>query len=496
MRPKEGETEFQHWRRHNELYGPLSSITVMGQPIVVIHDRDAARFLLEKRSKSTSSRPHMEFGYNMCGFKNILSVQKFEDSSYVRRRRLIHQHLGTPAASERYKGLQEAQSGKLLQRALESPEQLADHIEGFSAAIVLDATYGYTLEWSDKTDPVIKLVRQTLDDMIAAFMPMAWLVDAIPAMRHLPGWLPGASFVGTAKKWKKTCEDAASLPFAFVKAQMERGTHRPSYVSNILESQAGDDDDAENDDDGGGGGGGSGGGVTKSSKQPPDEEDTKWTALTMYAAGVETTSSTLDAFVLAMVMFPDVQRRAQEEIDRVVGADRLPSFRDRADLPYTDNLVTELLRWFPVLPMGLAHLSQEDFVYGDCLIPGGAYLLPAVWWMCHDPAHYADPDTFDPDRYAAPRREPDPRGVIFGFGRRICPGRYFVSSSLFIAVARLLAAFTISKAVDAQGREVTPEIKYTVSVTTRPVKFPFKIAVRSAAHATLVQSVQTTTSSR
>ena len=57
-------------------------------------------------------------------------------------------------------------------------------------------------------------------------------------------------------------------------------------------------------------------------------------------------------FVLAMVLYPDVQKRAQAEIDSVIGKDRLPTFQDRASLPYIDAIKREVLRWEPVVPLG------------------------------------------------------------------------------------------------------------------------------------------------
>jgi cytochrome P450 len=57
-------------------------------------------------------------------------------------------------------------------------------------------------------------------------------------------------------------------------------------------------------------------------------------------------------FLLAMVLYPDAQKRAQAEIDSVIGRDRLPTFEDRASLPYVDAIVRETFRWNPVLPLG------------------------------------------------------------------------------------------------------------------------------------------------
>jgi len=64
------------------------------------------------------------------------------------------------------------------------------------------------------------------------------------------------------------------------------------------------------------------------------------------------TTSTLMTFALAMVLYPDVQRRAQAEIDSVIGGDRLPTFEDRASLPYIESILRETLRWHPIVPLG------------------------------------------------------------------------------------------------------------------------------------------------
>jgi cytochrome P450 len=80
-----------------------------------------------------------------------------------------------------------------------------------------------------------------------------------------------------------------------------------------------------------------------------------------------------------MVLNPDVQRRAQEEIDRVVGRDRLPDFGDRDRLPYINAMVKESLRWHPVTPMGIAHSLMEDDSYDGYHIPKGSVIMPNVW---------------------------------------------------------------------------------------------------------------------
>jgi cytochrome P450 len=87
----------------------------------------------------------------------------------------------------------------------------------------------------------------------------------------------------------------------------------------------------------------------------------------------------MECFFLAMTLYPEIQRKAQEEIDRVIGPSRLPGFEDRPHLPYIDAIVKEVLRWHPVAPMGIPHMTTEDDVYEGYLIPKGAYLLPNIW---------------------------------------------------------------------------------------------------------------------
>jgi cytochrome P450 len=80
----------------------------------------------------------------------------------------------------------------------------------------------------------------------------------------------------------------------------------------------------------------------------------------MYSAGAHTTIGTVSNFILAMLLYPEVLRKAREEIDRVVGTERLPIMSDRADLPYVESVLLETLRWYPVAPLGeLTHLSMR-----------------------------------------------------------------------------------------------------------------------------------------
>lgn len=91
--------------------------------------------------------------------------------------------------------------------------------------------------------------------------------------------------------------------------------------------------------------------------------------------------SAIKCYILALMLNPDVQRRGHAEIDRVIGADRLPSAADRVNLPYIDAIVKETLRWQPIAPLGLPHKADADEVVEGVLIPRGAIVMANIWWL-------------------------------------------------------------------------------------------------------------------
>lgn len=338
-----------------------------------------------------------------------------------------------------------------------------------AAAVILQITYGYSIE-PKKPDPLVNLIEHAMEHLSLAFVPLSWAVDVIPSLARLPGWFPCTSFKQTAKEWKTTNELAAEIPYSFVQRQMSMGKYRKSYVSNLLAQNM-----VENTDD---------------PKLAADNEDAiKWTAVSLYAAGSDSTVAILSSFFLAMIIFPDAQRKAQEEIDRAVGNDRLPSFEDRHNLPFVSGVVKEAWRWNPVGPMGLAHRADEDIEYDKYLIPKGAYLLPSLWWFLHDPRDYSEPEQYKPERYLEPLNEPDPGDVAFGYGRRSCAGRYFADASVFATIAKTLAVFNIEKALDVHGNPIDVKLEHVAGMINRPKEFSFRIVPRSHNHVELLRRI-------
>ncbi|KAI3393133.1 hypothetical protein diail_4701 [Diaporthe ilicicola] len=466
--PPGGAPEYQHWLKLKAAYGPISSINIFGQPLIILHDRDAARDLLVKSSRTTSSRPSMPFA-DLCGFGALLNLRSF-DSTYRLHRKLVHQQFGTKAVAARFRDTIDVESHRLLLRVLNDPANLVAHIKTEASAIILRITYGYSIA-PQAADPLVVLIERTMDVFVQATTLLAWPVDGLPFLKYLPEGLPGTSFKKTAREWGQLVHSTLNVPYAFVQRQMAKGTHELSYVSSLIEQSKETDDGAGKLDEN-------------------IEDAIKKTAAVMYGGGADTTSASIHGFILAMILFPEVQKKAQEEIDTVVGSERLPQYGDRDHLPYVNALVKESFRWHHVAPLGVPHKVDEETSYGGFQIPKGAYLVPSIWWFLHDPQTYPDPSSFNPDRYLEPRNEPDPADEAFGFGRRICPGRFLADETLFITISRLLAAFNMTKAVDESGNEIDPEMHSTPGLISRLLDFPYSIKPRSARYTDLIKSVE------
>lgn len=328
--------------------------------------------------------------------------------------------------------------------------------------------YGYTIE-PHKPDALVQLIEKMMTEFSLAAMPMAWLVDIIPVLQYLPESFPGAAFKKTARKWRKSIQASAYIPYEFVQRQIAASTNRTSYVSQHLQElkEAGN------------------GELSKE-----DEQSVVWTAASLYGAAADTAVITLTAFTLAMLQFPEVQRKAQEEIDRVIGTTRLPTIEDRENLPYIDALVKEAHRWWPIVPFGFPHTTTEGFEYRGYHIPKDAIIMPAVYWFLQDPDVYLDSKRFDPERFLAPRNEPDPATEAFGYGRRICPGRFFADTSLYLNMVQTLATFNLSKGVDANGDEIELDVKPKPGVLTYQTEFQVVATPRSEEHVKLIQELE------
>ncbi|KAF7427806.1 hypothetical protein PC9H_007022 [Pleurotus ostreatus] len=183
--------------------------------------------------------------------------------------------------------------------------------------------------------------------------------------------------------------------------------------------------------------------------------------------------------------------KAWREIDGVLKGKRLPSFEDMDRLPYVTAIAREVQRWQPVTPLAIPHFVTAEDEYKGYRIPANSIVIGNAWAMLHDDAKYPDPFAFKPERWLSQdgTLNPDTKepNVVFGFGRRICPGRYLASSSIWITAAMLLSVFDFAHAVDEKGNRIEPSQKYCPGLIPSPLPFKCQIRPRSQATRALIQ---------
>ncbi|KAJ7672747.1 cytochrome P450 [Mycena rosella] len=381
-----------------------------------------------------------------------------------RKHRRLFQQFFRPDAARTYRPIQMTKIHDFLRGLLSRPEDFVALYKTVAAAIIMATMYGYQIEPIE--DHFVTLSEEAVKMLTDTFLPGAAAVNAFPFLRHLPGWLPGCGFQYFAAECRKRTEEMQQGPFDFVKENMLEGTHTKSVVATLLEVNQ----------------------VEGGSYQL--EQVIRAFSATAYAGGADTTVSSLGTFFYAMAVHPEIQQKAQSEIDNVIGTHRLPEFEDRPSLPYIEALYREVMRWKPVLPLGVAHATIADDIYEGYFIPKGATIISNIWAMTHDESIYPEPDRFNPDRFFTADGElnDDDTVLAFGFGRRICVGRHTADATVWATITSVLSAFTIAKAKDEAGNEIDIDPVYSDGSISHPQPFQCSIAPRSELAQNLVEA--------
>lgn len=448
--------EFTYAQWAKDYNSDVIYVNVLGQPVVVLNSVQAAVDLLDKRGSNYCDRPRFVL-FEVMGWQATLTFLRW--GPHFRLHRKVLQRAFTPTSCVAYRDLQEREAHTMLRGILRSPESWETVLRRFATAVVLGIGFGVNVHSDD--DPYIKIATDASYALGHGGAPAGTLVDFFPAARYFPDWIIRSRSLKFARDWRWSIQNIHEIPFAAAQEDFKKGCAQPSFIRTLLMQQAaGSDKDA----------------------MAFTLNDVKGAAGAVFAAGQDTTWSTLVVFVLNMVLHPEIQQKAQAILDEVVGTDRLPSFEDRPNLPYIDYIVQETLRWAPVSPIGVPHRSLADDEYKGMFIPKGSFVYANARAMTHDEMTYNAPDEFNPDRYIPQSDggagEPFPIGQ-FGFGRRVCVGRYLAEASVWIVVASMLATLNIEKAVDAHGKEITPSVELTNGLTSHPKEFKCSLRPRS-----------------
>lgn len=461
--------KFAHYSK--DLNSDIIYLDAVGVPFIVLNSLEACNDLLEKRSNVYSSRYHQTMAYELIDGKRIFPMLPYGDE-WRESKKIMMKHITAPANQEPiFSTITQFIRKSLLPNLLMAPADFLVHIRNGVGGSIISLTYGLPIKRVD--DPWIEVAEQSMHCLTSAAVPGKYAVDVVPALKHLPEWLPGAGFLREAKEWKRTFARLFEEPFKAVKKGMVDGTVQPSFLSRSLEE------------------------ISDMPDQERLERVIENVGGTFLAGGTDTSVTAVTNFVAMLLLFPDIQSKAQAEIDIVIGRHRLPELEDKTKLPYLSAVLKELLRWKPIVPSGLPHMTSEDDIYKDYYIPKGAIVMGNNWAIMHDEKIFPNPSKFDPTRFLTASGQlrhdnkiPDPEVVAtFGFGRRICPGINIGLASFWLSAACILACFNVTPELDDEGKPITPKIEYVgKEIVSHPEPFRCQITPRDPEATALVQA--------
>ncbi|KAG6819996.1 hypothetical protein H0H93_006699, partial [Arthromyces matolae] len=387
----------KEYESDNGFEGDVIYLHVLGKPMIVLNSVKAAVDLLEKRSMNYSDRPDFPI-FEMMGWDPTVTFLHY-GKQFSTQRKLLQSYLNKNECVK-YHPFQTREARVLVQNLLVDPESRENLLSRFATAIVIRLVCGHQIASDD--DPYIRMAKEVGATAANSGPPGSTPVDFFPFLRNFPSWFPGTFYANYARSVRGIVRNLHDVPYHYVQDQLRKGTARPSFLTSQLE-------------------------IVNSNPQAKDAnklEDILGAAGAMYIGGADTTASSLSIFFLAMVLHPDCQRKAQEEIDRVIGPARLPELSDRDSLPYMECwfISAKLVhRWNQAAPTGVPHRSLEDDIYNGMFIPKGSVIIANIRGMTWDESLYTEPSKFDPDRYLPKEQgglgEPFPV-TSFGFGRR------------------------------------------------------------------------------
>lgn len=406
---------------------------------------------MEKRSGIYSSRPHLPFASEILSGNSRMVLMPYGERWRLLRK-ILHNVLNKQNMPT-FAPFQDVESKHLLYDYLKQPDLWYLHTQRFANSVIMSVVFGKRMQLSD---PNVRELFDTSNELILAIQPGAYLVDGFPWLAKLPKamqwWRPRGEFLHqkTVNVYKTQVED--------LRVRIDAGTARDCFAVQFLKDP-----------------------LTKDY----GEIQTYFALGSMMEAGSDTSRMTVSQAMAAAASDKRWVKTAQEALDKCCGAnaERLPEFSDRPELTYITATVKEALRWRPFAEIGLPTMLIQDDEYEGYKFPKGTVFTWNATAIALDEREYEQAERFWPERFM----DDDVNNVIkghwsFGPGRRMCPGYNVAETNVWIVIARLLYCFDFE---ELPGQPIN-SFK-TDWGEHRSAPFPVKITPRSQAHADLIE---------
>ncbi|KAJ7167456.1 cytochrome P450 [Mycena filopes] len=405
-------------------YGPLFSVWMGNQLFIVISDPKIARDLLVTQGAIFSSRKNYFMKNQMILAGRAITASSYGDT-WRYHRRLAMQFL-TPKAMESYAHVLDYEASILIRSFYNESNQGALPIDPANYAGRYALNNMLTISFATRTDssssPLVDRALELAMEFMDLTGPWSNAIDFIAPLQ----WIP-TRMRSRGRKLHNDLIEVYGAMYLDLKARIEQGEVVPECLARFL--------------------------IESGDKEKLDWEDTCMLAAVFTLGGVHSTSGIIQWFLALLPSHPEVQARAHEELDRVIGRDTWPTAEDEDRLPYIRAIIKEVQRVHAPFWMATPHCSTEDYTYNGMFIPKDTVVVLNCFTMHHNEERYPDPYAFNPDRYlgddlscaeSAKLADPMKRDHFsFGAGRRVCPGLIVAERELFLAISRILWAFNV-----------------------------------------------------
>uniref|UniRef100_A0A8C3C3T1 Cytochrome P450 n=1 Tax=Cairina moschata TaxID=8855 RepID=A0A8C3C3T1_CAIMO len=427
----------------SETYGPVFRIQMGPKTVVVLSGYDTVKEALVNHADAFAGRPKIQIIKETGKGKGVI-FSYGENWKVMRRFTLTTLRdfgMGKKAIEDRVveeygylADVIESQKGKPLEMTLIMNAAVANVI----VSILLGKRYDYE-------DPTFKRLLSLMNENIRLFgRPPVSLYNIFPALGF---------FLKDRKAFLENMKEVnAFIKVTFIEhlKVLDRNDQR-SFIDAFLVKQQ-----EENGKD----------------NVFFDNENLTEVVRNLFAAGTDTTSTTLRWGLLLMMKYPEIQRKVQEEIEQVIGSNP-PRIEHRTQMPYTDAVIHEVQRFASILPLDLPHETTTDVILKDYFIPKGTYIIPLLISVLQDKSQWEKPEMFYPEHFLDSKGKFVKKDAFMPFsaGRRICAGETLAKMELFLFFTSLLQRFTFHPppGVSASDLDLNPAISFNI------IPKPYKI---------------------
>ncbi|NXG35032.1 CP2CL protein, partial [Dromaius novaehollandiae] len=421
-----------------EKYGPVFTVHMGSEPVVVLHGHDVVKEALIDRADEFTSRGHMPIGDRA---NNGLGIIFSNNEGWLQVRRfalttLRNFGMGKRSIEER---IQE-EADYLLEEITKTKGMPFDPTSMLSCSVsnvICSIIFGNRYDYKDKKFQALTKNMNNIFEMMNSHWGQLYqmfpkILDYLPGPHNkiFTEFDTLKAFVSEEVKTHQASLDPSS-PRDFIDcflSKMQEEKERANshfHLKNLVTS-----------------------------------------AFDLFIAGTETTSTTIRYGLLLLLKYPKIQEKVQEEIDQVVGRSRRPCVADRTQMPYTDAVVHEIQRFITLVPLSLPHAVTKDTRFREYVIPKGTTIFPLLSSVLHDSKEFANPEEFNPGHFLNDNGtfKKSEFFMPFSAGKRICPGEGLARMEIFLILSIILQNFTLKPVVDPQELSIAPTLSGTGNV--------------------------------